>query len=262
MSDSAIELVDVGFAYRPGEWIVRHVSATLPKRSVTALLGPNGRGKTTLLKLLLGIASPAEGEIELNGRAAFVPQLFRTAFAYTVLDMVLMGRAREIGLWSQPTREDEAAALSALDRFGLADIADRPFDQLSGGQRQLAILARAIVADAEIVVLDEPCSALDLKNQVLVLDWIGRLVDEHDLTVLFSTHAPQHASAMADRTMLLFGADNYVIGGTHQVLTEANLEHLYDVPVRAIGDGATRSFIPLLPQRTDAVSGRQGGSAQ
>ncbi len=169
----------------------------LPKGSVTALLGPNGRGKTTLLKLLLGILKPTEGSLRLAGRAAFIPQLFRTAFAYTVLEMVLMGRARQVGLWSQPTGTDEAAALAAPDRFGLADLAARPFDQISGGQRQLAVLARAIVSEAEIIILDEPCSALDLRNQALVLEWIRRLADAHGLTVLFSTHAPQHASAMA-----------------------------------------------------------------
>lgn len=249
MSDAAVELIDLSFAYRPGEWILRHVSASLPKRSVTALLGPNGRGKTTLLKLLLGILVPGEGKLALNGRAAFVPQLFRTAFAYTVLDMVLMGRARQIGLWSQPSLEDEAAAFAALERFGLADLASRPFDQISGGQRQLAILARAIVADAEVIVLDEPCSALDMRNQALVLEWIGRLADDHGLTVLFSTHAPQHASAMADHVMMLFGPEDYVIGGTDEVLTESNLERLYEVPVYVSGEGARRSFVPRLPRR-------------
>ncbi len=249
MSDVAIELNDVSFAYRPGEWVLRHVSASLPKHSVTAMLGPNGRGKTTLLKLLLGILAPSEGKLELAGRAAFVPQLFRTAFAYTVLDMVLMGRAREIGMWSQPSREDEAAALGALERFGLADLAERPFDEISGGQRQLAILARAIVADAEVIVLDEPCSALDMRNQALVLEWIGRLVDDHGLTVLFSTHAPQHASAIADNVMLLFGAGDYVLGDSNAVLNAANIERLYEVPVLVLGEGSQRNFVPRLPQR-------------
>ena len=252
MSEPAIATDDLGFGYRPGAWILRHVSIDLPKGSVTALLGPNGRGKTTLLKLLLGILKPAEGSLRLSGRAAFVPQLFRTAFAYTVLDMVLMGRARQVGLWSQPTRADEAAALAALDRFGLANLAARPFDQISGGQRQLAILARAIVSEAEIVILDEPCSALDLRNQALVLEWIGRLADAHGLTVLFSTHAPQHASAMADHVMLMFGAEDCAIGTPDDVLSEVNLERLYGVPVRRAGgaDGRTAGFLPVLPARS------------
>ncbi len=252
MSEPAIVTDDLGFGYRPGEWILRHVSIDLPKASVTALLGPNGRGKTTLLKLLLGILAPAEGSLRLGGRPAFVPQLFRTAFAYTVLDMVLMGRARQVGLWSQPTRADEAAALAALDRFGLADLAARPFDQVSGGQRQLAILARAIVSEAEIIILDEPCSALDLRNQALVLEWIGRLADAHGLTVLFSTHAPQHASAMADLVMLMFGAEDYAVGTPDDVLSEANLGRLYGVPVRRAGaaDGRTAGFLPVLPARS------------
>lgn len=251
MTEPAVVIAGLGFAYEPGSWILRHLSAELPRGSVTALLGPNGRGKTTLLKLLLGILTPSEGSLRLGGPTAFVPQLFRTAFAYTVLDMVLMGRAQKIGLWSQPSADDEAAALAALDRFGLADLAGRPFDQISGGQRQLAILARAIVSEAEIIILDEPCAALDLRNQALVLEWIGRLADVHGLTVLFSTHTPQHASAMADRVMLMFGAEDCLVGPPDEVLNETNLERLYGVPVRRTRDesGANAGFLPVFPAR-------------
>src|SRR5208283_4856785 len=124
-----------------------------------------GRGKTTLLKILLGALKPSQGRLSVSGHMSFVPQLFHVSFDYSTLDMVLMGRARKIGLFSQPSPRDRRAALEALDRFGMSDFADRPFHELSGGQRQLAIFARALVAEARILILDEPTSALDLKNQ-------------------------------------------------------------------------------------------------
>ena len=121
-----------------------------------AILGPNGCGKSTLLKLTLGLLKPQEGAVSVRGRAAFVPQLFDMAFDYTVLDMVLMGRARQIGLFAQPSAQDEAAARTALGRFGIEALAQRGFHELSGGQRQLAIFALALVTEADILVLDEP----------------------------------------------------------------------------------------------------------
>ena len=146
----AVSFEDLGYFYRPGQWVLRHCSAAVAPGKILALLGPNGRGKTTLLHILIGALKPREGRLAINGRIAFVPQLFQMSFDYSVLDMVLMGRAKNIGLFSQPGRKDEAAALAALDRFGIADLANRPFHELSGGQRQLVIFARALVAQAEV----------------------------------------------------------------------------------------------------------------
>jgi iron complex transport system ATP-binding protein len=115
------------------------------------------------------VLKPTEGTFHTRGRIAFVPQLFQVSFDYSALDMVLMGRARKVGLFSQPTPEDEKAALAALERFGMADLAGRPFHEMSGGQRQLVIFARALVAEADVLILDEPTSALDLRNQQVIL---------------------------------------------------------------------------------------------
>ncbi|MGP0086177.1 MAG: ATP-binding cassette domain-containing protein, partial [Steroidobacteraceae bacterium] len=139
MTEPIVSFEHLSFAYRPGRWVFRDYSASIAKGSVFALLGPNGRGKTTLLKLLLGALKPSEGSLSVNSSLAFVPQLFHVSFDYSALDMVLMGRAKNVGLFSQPTRVDEEAALAALDRFGVADLAHRPFHEMSGGQRQLVI---------------------------------------------------------------------------------------------------------------------------
>src|ERR1700742_2392563 len=132
MSEPAIRWEQLGFAYRPGRWILRGCSCGLDRGEVLAILGPNGCGKSTLLHLLLGVIKPLEGSIEVRGRMAFVPQLFQVTFDYTVLDMVLMGRARHIPWFAQPSSADRRAALAALARFGLEDLAHTPFHELSG----------------------------------------------------------------------------------------------------------------------------------
>lgn len=234
MTEPVVSLSALGHSYRPGIWVFRNYAASIAKGTVFAVLGPNGRGKTTLLKLLLGAMPPTEGSIHVTGRTAFVPQLFDVSFDYSVLDMVLMGRARNVGLFSQPSARDEALALSALDRFQLAAFAERPFHECSGGQRQLVIFARALVAEADILILDEPTSSLDLKNQALVLNWIRRLARDDGMTVLFTTHHPHHALAAADEALLMMGESEFVSGERGAVLTEANLYALYDIPLKRV----------------------------
>jgi iron complex transport system ATP-binding protein len=249
MSPVAFSFEGLGHAYLPQRWVFRNYSAALNKGQVFALLGPNGRGKTTLLKILLGVLKPSEGRVTVNGRVAFVPQLFQVSFDYSALDMVLMGRARKVGLFAQPSPADEEAALAALDRFGMAQLAQRPFHEMSGGQRQLVIFARALVAQADILILDEPTSALDLKNQGVVLEWIDRLARREGLTVLFTTHHPHHAHAVADQAMLMFGQSDFACGSLPEVLTEANLRRLYDVPMCRVGfefEGQSReTLVPV-----------------
>ncbi len=236
-----------------GAWVFRHYSASIRRGSVFALLGPNGRGKTTLLRILLDVLKPAEGSVSVTGRVGFVPQLFQVTFDYSVLDMVLMGRARQVGLFSQPTARDREIAREMLGRLGLADLADKSFHELSGGQRQLTIFARALVAEANVLLLDEPTSALDLKNQVLVLDWIGRLSREDGLTVIFTTHHPQHALAVADDAFLMTGETEFACGPARDVLSEENLSALYGVELKRIqvthGGRVIDMSVPIYPAR-------------
>jgi iron complex transport system ATP-binding protein len=251
VSDAAVTFDNLSYAYRPAHWVFRHYCASVAKGRVFAVLGPNGCGKTTLLKLLLGALKPSEGSLQATGHVAFVPQLFQVSFDYSALDMVLMGCARKVGLFSQPSRRDEEAALAALDRFGMAGLAARPFHEMSGGQRQLVILARALVAEAEILILDEPTSALDLRNQILVLDWIGRLSTTDRLTVVLTTHHPHHALAVANDVLLMMGETEHTFGPASQVLTEDNLAALYGVPLKRVafehGGRHVETIAPVLP---------------
>jgi len=264
MSETVISLSDLGYAYHPGHWVFRHYAARVGKGQVFAILGPNGRGKTTLLKLLLGALKPSEGEVSVKGQVAFVPQLFQVSFDYSALDMVLMGRARKVGLFSQPSAADEEAALKALDRFGMADYASRPFHEMSGGQRQMVIFARALVAEADILILDEPTSALDLKNQRLVLDWVTTLSRQDGLTIIMTTHHPHHALAVADEALLMLGREEYITGPAAEVLTEEALMSLYGVPLKRVSfehEGQRMETLTPVLARIEATGTAAAGTA-
>jgi len=256
VSNTAVEFHDLGHAYKPGHWVFQSYNAEVARGSIFALLGPNGCGKTTLLKAHLGALKPTAGKVVMDGRSAFVPQLFQVTFDYSVLDMVLMGRARQVGLFSQPSVEDEEAAMASLERFGIAHFARHPFHELSGGERQLVIFARALVSEAEILILDEPTSALDLKNQIVVLDWITRLSHRDGLTVLFTTHHPHHALAVADNALLMLGGSKYASGPASDVLSEENLHALYGVDLKLLPfehkGQLHETLVPVLPYASRA----------
>ena len=228
--NTAIQIDELGQSYQQGTWVFRHVNAQIEQGCVCAILGPNGCGKTTLLRALLGHITPREGVIRTCGRMAYVPQLFQSDFAYTTLEMVLMGRVAQIGLFAQPSIHDIEIGMQALEHFEIAHLAHRPFKQLSGGERQLAIFARALSSNAKILLLDEPTSALDLKHQILVLHWVERLAQEEKMTILFTTHHPGHAYALATHALLMLPVSIY--GSTEQVLTEDRLHELYGADLR------------------------------
>ncbi|MFP5072215.1 ABC transporter ATP-binding protein [Pseudonocardia nantongensis] len=169
------------------------------------MLGPNGRGKSTLLRCAVGLLTPREGRMRGTESTAHVPQSHRSTFAYDVLDMALMGRSRRLGMFAAPGRLDVAAARDALEQVGMAELAERPFTTLSGGERQLVLIARAIAAEPAHLVLDEPASALDLNNQARLLELLRRLADG-GLGIVMTTHHPDHALEIAD-TVVLMQAD-------------------------------------------------------
>ncbi|HEY0931410.1 MAG TPA: ABC transporter ATP-binding protein [Gemmatimonas sp.] len=234
MDADAVVLRDVSFAYRAGTPVVARCSLRAPRGRILALLGPNGSGKTTLLKLIAGALAPDQGVVERAGLVGYVPQLLHLSFAYSVLDVVLMGRARKIGLFATPSRRDVDAAMTALGRVGMKTFADRSFDELSGGERQLVALARALAADAEILVLDEPTSALDLRHQEIVLRWMQTLVRDDGLTIVFSTHQPQHADAVAHDVALVHGPGRVDVGPAEQMLEAGLVGSLFGVAMRRV----------------------------
>ena len=225
---------------------------------VLALLGPNGGGKTTLLKTLLGLLAPKGGDVELGGRPlasytnserarliAYVPQSHFATFAFTVETVVLMGRTAHGNLFSRPSAGDRAVATRAMERFGIMHLRERPYTMISGGERQLALLARALAQEPQFIVLDEPTASLDFGNQGRVMREITALgASGHG--VLFTTHDPNHAMRAADRAYLLREGSCIGEGAVRTILGRAQLEALYGTPVQLIADvgGARSAFLP------------------
>ena len=237
------ELEKVRVAYQ-GRTVLRDVSLTIAAGGVTALLGPNGSGKTTLLKLLLGLLKPASGSVRFQGRdltrtsrrelgrqVAYLPQNHRPVFPYTVEEVAMLGHLPRRGLFAPYTREDRQRGRDCLEALGLSDLAQRPYTEISGGERQLTLLARALVQGAAVHVLDEPESALDFGNQQRLLGRIAALAGQ-GRTCVFSTHMPDHALAVADRVVLLAGGTILAAGETASVITAEHLAAMYAIPVR------------------------------
>ncbi len=253
MSLSARNLA-YGYAERE---IGRDIGLELKRGEVLALLGPNGHGKTTLLKTLLGLLPPKRGALTLDGRplAAFstaerarllgyVPQAHAGTFAFSVFTVVLMGRTAHGGLFAAPSARDRAVALAMLERFGIAHLAERPYTQISGGERQLVLVARALAQEPAYVVLDEPTASLDFGNQGKVMREVRRLAGD-GLGVLFTTHDPNQALRHADRVLLLRDGLAIAAGEATAMLTTERLEALYGSPVETVRDGEGRvAFLP------------------
>jgi iron complex transport system ATP-binding protein len=216
-----------------------------------AVLGPNGRGKTTALRALLGFQKLDAGARTAPPVVGYVPQYASSGQSYLVRDVVVMGRAAGLGLFGQPGQEDMTSAQAALERVGMTRFAGERFDRLSGGERQLVLIARALAAGSDVLVLDEPGSALDLRNQERLLRLLAELREPRDRTILFTTHDPNHALAAADEALLMMADGEAVQGPVAEVIVPQMLERLYGVPMRVVelagADGvAHRAILPAF----------------
>ena len=204
------------------------------KGEIWAVLGRNGLGKTTLLDTLAGTLPTLDGSIENDGGIGIVAQHCHLPFPYTVSDVVLMGRAQHVKLFAQPSQQDQKRAAQALEQLNIAHLGACSFGSLSGGQQQLVMIARALVTECQTLLLDEPCSALDLANQQVVLQLISDLACQQGCSVLFSTHDPQHALQIATHTLLLLPEGKWRAGPTDSIVTEDNLSQAYGLPLRKV----------------------------
>lgn len=259
-----LETRKLAYGY-PGRRIGNDVSLDIAAGEVLCLLGPNGSGKTTLFKTLLGLLPVQGGAVMLDGRdlvtlhrdeiaqrVSYVPQAHGAFFPYTVREVVLMGRTSHLGLFAAPSARDHGAALDAIRRMGIAHLADEIYTRISGGERQLVLIARALAQEARLVVMDEPTANLDFGNQVRVLERIRALAAD-GIGVLLSTHDPDHAFLCADRVALLQNGGLLASGLPEAVMTSSQLQQLYGVEVVvtevAVGQGTRRVCLPLGTHR-------------
>ena len=238
-----VRALDFGF---PGRTVGRDVSFSLAAGEVMCVLGPNGGGKTTLFRTLLGLLPRHAGSIAIENssledlsrgqiarRAGYVPQGHAGYFAFTVRDFVLMGRTSHLGTFSVPARKDREVAERVLESLGIAALAERPITEISGGERQLALLARALAQEPRLLVLDEPTAGLDFGNQVRVLERMTRLASA-GMSILFSSHDPDHAFLCAHRALLLAQGRTLEIGAPAAVIRADTLERLYGISVQVL----------------------------
>ena len=224
-----LQVSNLGICYT--DWVLRNLSFTLPKGQMLAILGPNGRGKSSLLRAMAGLQTPDAGQVLAEAQVAYVPQSLQPGFDMSALDLVLTGRARHVGWMGNPSHQDRQVALACLQRLDVEHLAQRGVLHLSGGELQLVLMARALASECKLMLLDEPTSALDFHNQAVVLRVIRELVQRDGLTVVFTTHMPQHALDAADQTLMLFDALRHAIGPTLSTLTSEALSELYRLPV-------------------------------
>jgi iron complex transport system ATP-binding protein len=244
----------VSFAYEPASPVLRAVSIEANPTEILGILGPNGSGKTTLLKVLAGLLRPQSGSVLLDGRPiaagdrpgiarrmSIVPQETHLAFDYTVLEMVLMGRYSHLGPFELEGPEDFAAARRALRATGTERFEKRPFDSLSGGEKQRVVIASALAqldnpsrATDTYLLLDEPTASLDLGYQLEVVGLLKRLHHERQLGIIVSIHDLNLAAAFCDRLLLLRDGQVLADGPTRDVLTPAHIRELYGVEAEVL----------------------------
>jgi iron complex transport system ATP-binding protein len=253
-----LEAQALNFGYTPDQPVLHDVSLAIESNCIVYLLGHNGCGKTTLLEILSGVRSPDVGQVRLHGtsvhqmaahtraqKIGLVPQTHAPVFAFSVRDVVMMGRTPYLGLFGTPDRRDRALVDEAIEMVGLTALRERPYTELSGGERQLALIARGLAQQTEILLLDEPTAHLDPRNQRLVLETVSGLVEQHRSFVI-SSHNPNSALLYAHVVVMMKHGRVVATGGPLDVLTEETLSASYDMPVEVIygDDHVARAVMP------------------
>ena len=238
----SIEVKQLSFSYGEKE-VLKDVSFSAEYGQFLSVLGPNGAGKSTLFRCMLGLLKPSAGSTVIDGRTiaemtasqlshhmAYIPQSHNPVFNYSVFDMVLMGTTGQMGNFSSPGKEQVRAAEIALERLGISHLRSRGYANISGGERQLALIARALVQDARILIMDEPSSALDYGNRMRVMQTVKSLTKE-GYTVIQSTHDPDQAFLYSDRVLALQGGQVLAYGEPKETICDQLISTLYGVEV-------------------------------
>ncbi|MBI9092269.1 MAG: ABC transporter ATP-binding protein [Desulfobacterium sp.] len=235
-SSLVIENLTAGYGKVP---ILKKINLSLQKGSICALMGENGSGKTTLIRCINATLKPLRGKVWVKKKAlaslnrmeiarliSVVPQATHSAFSFTCMEMILMGAVARMKPWSAPGRKEVAKAMVALEEVGGKKLADRLFNRLSGGERQLVMIARALYQDTPIMLLDEPNTHLDYSNQHSVMELIRRLVKRRNVTALITLHDPNLALFYCDRVAMLKQGEILALGKTKDIMNDGMLRQV------------------------------------
>lgn len=254
-----IEVNALSFGYKDRR-ILKKVTFSAYSSNLLCVLGPNGVGKSTLFRCMLGLTKNYTGEILIDGinikkmktvdlakKIAYIPQSHRPTFNFSVLNTVLMGLTVHLKGVSNPNVTHEREALSALELLGISHLWNRGYAEISGGERQLALIARAIVQKAKILVMDEPTANLDYGNQMRVMMQVKELTREGYIVIL-STHNPEHAFLYGNKVLVMYKGEIIKFGNPKEVVTEVLLQQIYGVSVKLqdidTADGDVRVIVP------------------
>ena len=245
MGNKTIELSDISKSY--GERIlIKDYNYIFLKNDRIGIIGPNGCGKTTLFRMILGSLPVSNGKIKIAGKnisdfttkalanmIAYIPQYHSPVFAYTVLDMVIMGRASHFSAFETPKEPDQEAAFAALEKVNALPLANRKYTSLSGGQRQLVLIARAICQSAKIFIMDEPAANLDYANHQLLMEIISGLANQ-GYCIIMSTHSPEHPFSVGNKVLLMKSGKVMGFGSPKEIITSETLQSVYDIEMDVI----------------------------
>lgn len=248
--------------------VLNDISLQVRAGEVLALVGPNGAGKSTLVRAVSGVIPLGGGAIKLDDaevhrlppaerarQIAVVPQAVHLPEAFTVAEIVLMGRTPHLPLWGGEGQHDCAVAWAAMRHTAIQPLAERRVDEISGGERQRVVIARALAQEPRVLLLDEATAHLDLKHQVAILELIRSLAHDHGLAVLATLHDLNQAARYADRVALLTDGELQALGSPAEVLTSAHLSAAYDLPVHVIPHPLHGTPL-VLPDGTTAIHDR------
>lgn len=241
---SLLEVKNAAFAYPDSTMVFREVNFVLEAGQVLSVIGPNGAGKSTLLNCLAGISNLSSGSISIRGMPlkkmsrkavarsiGYVPQIHNPAYGYSIRDFVVMGRAPYISTFRMPGRDDYAKADAAIALMGISHLRERPYTEVSGGERQQATIARVMVQEPQIVMLDEPTSALDFGNQLRTIRMIKGL-GEQGYAVIMTTHNPDQAIMLGGLVGILERNGCFTVGQGEEIINEKTLSELYQTEVK------------------------------
>ena len=239
-----LEVENGSFGYPKQPEILKNISLTLKKGRILAILGPNGIGKTTLLKCMVGLLKWKSGRSLLDGqnisdlssrqlwsRVSYVPQTHTFAFSFTGLEMVMLGRSAHLGAFGQPGAKELQMAETMIERVGITRLAYKDCNQMSGGELQMVLIARALINEPELIILDEPETGLDFHNQILVLNMIERLAHEEGICAVMNTHYPTNALSVSDDAFMMNKEGSFIYGKTQEILNEENISRSSEVNV-------------------------------